>query len=152
MAGSLYQFYSALKNLSQTPMKSDYHLLYKYFISKLLLLFLEVLRNALIIRTFPSSSLGDSSSKVKFGFWLIDIIWIVVDLLYLIVLITIYQKAKRGFCWQMNHTFNRGDLERLAFGIAVVVKGIPLKGGRHITLMQKSLLAFLKGFQRVRTV
>lgn len=145
--------YAALRSFTQCLYKNDHNLVYRYLIAKMLYIFLDCLRSFMSIKTFPYN-LEETSANIKLGLWIFESVWTVFDVYFMLILMVIYNKTRKGFHGvirplQKQAIFDREIMMKIPTGLLLECKGIKIKEEKNENFAKKQILSFLKSLGRV---
>ena len=145
--------YAALRSFTQCLYKNDHNLIYRYLIAKMLYIFLDCLKGFLTIRTFPYN-LQETSATIKLGLWIFECVWTLFDFYFMLILLMIYNKTRKGFHGvirplQKQAIFDREIMLKIPTGLLLECRGIKIKDDKTPNLAKKQILSFFKAFGRV---
>ena len=153
MGMSVYQMYAALRSFTQCLYKNDHNLVYRYLIAKMLYIFLDCLRSFLSIKAFPYN-LQETSANIKLGLWIFECVWTLFDFYFMVILLVIYNKSRKGFhgvirSLQKQAIFDREIMLKIPTGILLECKGIKIKDEKTLNFAKNQILTFFKALGRV---
>ena len=145
--------YAALRSFTQCLYKNDHNLIYRYLIAKMLYIFLDCLKGFLTIRTFPYN-LQETSATIKLGLWIFECVWTLFDFYFMLILLMIYNKTRKGFHGvirplQKQAIFDREIMLKIPTGLLLECRGIKIKDDKTLNLAKKEILTFFKALGRV---